>query len=439
MENPTRKPIQEAPASKKTGNLTNSEKEVTPRFLVVKALNGLSFDKLSPFILQKQLYGLYGDFKSIKKTREGLLLETASAAQAKRVMASVRIGDIDVEVNPHRALNTSKGIVYCPDLLNCSVEEIQMELRSQGVIEVRRIKSKREGVLSDTPNHILTFNSPILPKKVKAAYYSLDVRLYIPAPMRCFKCQRYGHTSLRCEALQICVCGKAIHEGRPCEDPLVCVNCGGPHSARSRSCPVFKKEAAIQEIRTKDKLSYVEAKRKLQQTPVRTPTQGVSYSSATASMPKYDSLIKDLIPAIVAAIKPLIKSEVKAKVQPSTSTSGNLGVFKIPLPVDLTDNVETSSQFSHTESEKRKREGALSSSTDDLSETSTDNNRKKKKGWQKGRPRNVTTPPNATAGGGTQPPPRQPPGGSMAMKASPTPSRRSSVGGPPSASPAKES
>ncbi|XP_071055015.1 uncharacterized protein [Onthophagus taurus] len=422
MENSTRKPIQEAPASKKTGNLTNSEKEVTPRFLVVKALNGLSFDKLSPFVLQKQLYGLFGEFKSIKKTRKGLLVETASAVQAKRVLVTKRIGNIDVKVNPHRALNTSKGIVYCPDLLNCSLEEIQAELMRQGVIDVRRIKSKREGVLSDTPNHILTFNSPILPKKVKAAYYSLDVRLYIPAPMRCFKCQRY--TSLRCEAEQICVCGKAIHEGRPCEDSLVCVNCGGPRSARSRSCPVFKKESAIQEMKTKDKLSYLEAKRRLQQTTVRTPTQGVSYSSATASLPKYDSLIKDLIPAIVAAIKPVIKSEVKA--QPSTSTSGNLGVFKIPLPVDLTDNVETSSQFSHTE-------------TDDLSENSTVNTRKKKRGWQKGRPRNVVTPPNEIVGGGTQPPPRQPPGGSMAMKASPTLPRRASVGGLPSASPAKES
>ncbi|XP_022905263.2 uncharacterized protein [Onthophagus taurus] len=225
MDNLTRKPIQEAPTSKKTGNLTNSEKEVTPRFLVIKALYGLSFDKLSPFVLQKQLYGLFEEFRSIKKTREGLLVETASAVQAKRVLVSKRIGNIDVEVNPHRALNTSKGIVYCPDLLNCFLEEIQAELKPQGVIDVRRIKSKREGVLSDTPNHILTFNRPILPKKVKAAYYSLDVRLYIPAPMRCFKCQRCGHTSLRCEAEQICVYGKALREGRPCEDPLVCVNC----------------------------------------------------------------------------------------------------------------------------------------------------------------------------------------------------------------------
>nr|CAH7712182.1 unnamed protein product [Callosobruchus chinensis] len=30
--------------------------------------------------------------------------------------------------------------------------------------------------------------------------------------MRCFKCQRFGHTSNLCTAEQLCVCGKRLHE-----------------------------------------------------------------------------------------------------------------------------------------------------------------------------------------------------------------------------------
>ncbi|XP_071054993.1 uncharacterized protein [Onthophagus taurus] len=196
-----------------------------------------------------------------------------------------------------------------------------------------------------------------------AAFYALEVRIYIPAPMRCFNCQRFGHTSLHCEAEQICVCGKAAHEGQPCESPLVCVNCGGPHSARSRVCPVYKKEVAIQEIKTKERLTYAEAKRKVQAMQ-RTPVSGVSYSAVASTQPKYDSLVKDLIPAIVAAIKPLIQrtSSPSPFVKPATP------IFKTPQIMNLTvENVERASQANlfHFESgsDKRKREGNQTSST----------------------------------------------------------------------------
>ncbi|XP_071052624.1 uncharacterized protein [Onthophagus taurus] len=276
MATSTRKPIPEAPDSQKMDKTINQEKEVIPRFLVVKPLKGKSFEKMSPFALQKCLFGKFGGFKSIKKIAEGILMKAASIAQAKRVLSSERLGDIEVEVIPHKTLNVTKGIVYCPDLLNCTEEEIQQEMKGQGVIEVRRIKTRKAGLLVDTPNHILTFNKALSAKKGQGSILRLRSKdIYIPAPMRCFKCQRFGHTSLRCEAEQICVCGKAAHEGQPCESPLVCVNCGGPHSARSRVCPVYKKEVAIQEIKTKERLTYAEAKRKVQAMQ-RTPVSGVS-------------------------------------------------------------------------------------------------------------------------------------------------------------------
>lgn len=43
----------------------------------------------------------------------------------------------------------------------------------------------------------------------------------------------------------MCVCGKPPHQGSLYTEPLVCINCNGQHSARSRNCPVYKQEAAI--------------------------------------------------------------------------------------------------------------------------------------------------------------------------------------------------
>ncbi|KAK5649105.1 hypothetical protein RI129_003997 [Pyrocoelia pectoralis] len=190
-------------------------------------------------MIQKQLFGLIGEAKSIRKVKDGLLIETVSAAHANKLLSSERLDSAKIEVTPHNTLNYSKGVVSCKDLLVCSTEEICSELKSQGVTEVRRIKKKVNGELQDTPNHVLTFNTPKLPAKIKAGYLVLSVRVYVPAPMRCFRCQKFGHTAQRCESTQMCVCGKEMHEGKRREDPIECVNCKGNHLAISRSCPIY--------------------------------------------------------------------------------------------------------------------------------------------------------------------------------------------------------
>ncbi|XP_018576628.1 uncharacterized protein LOC108915146 [Anoplophora glabripennis] len=285
--------------SRETGN--------PPRFLIVKRIEG-DFARVNPFTIEKNLYGVIGNAKNISKIREGLLVETVSAAQSRCLLKAKKIGEFAVEVVPHNNLNTSRGVIYCQDLLNCSIDEILEGLKDQGVLAVRRIKIKRDGNLIDSPNHIITFNNPVLPKRIKVAFYSLPVRLYVPPPMRCFKCQKFGHTSLRCQEEQICICGKPLHVGSPCEEPLTCINCNGSHSARSRNCPIYKQETAIQEIKVKENISYFEAKKRIL---INTPTPNVSYAKATSSPPKsdYTSLVDQLIPKIVAAILPLIKQD----------------------------------------------------------------------------------------------------------------------------------
>lgn len=81
-----------------------------PRFLIIKKLDGTDFSKISPFLIHKTMYGLVGELKMLKKIRDGLLVETVSSAQSRRLLKVERFTDIPVEVTPHETLNFTKEL-----------------------------------------------------------------------------------------------------------------------------------------------------------------------------------------------------------------------------------------------------------------------------------------------------------------------------------------
>ena len=92
----------------------------------------------------------------------------------------------------------------------------------------------------------LTFGSPELPKEITVGYLKEKVDLFVPNPMRCFNCNKFGHTSQHCKVAAKCTgCGKDKHEGQ-CEGPKLCSNCNGPHASSAKDCPVWQKEKEIQ-------------------------------------------------------------------------------------------------------------------------------------------------------------------------------------------------
>ena len=96
--------------------------------------------------------------------------------------------------------------------------EIRDELKDQGVDGVNRVTSK-EGKVIPTNTLFLTFGSPELPKEITVGYLKVKVALFVPNPMRCFNCSKFGHMSQRCKVAAQCTgCGQDKHEGQ-CEDP----------------------------------------------------------------------------------------------------------------------------------------------------------------------------------------------------------------------------
>ncbi|KAK5644855.1 hypothetical protein RI129_006155 [Pyrocoelia pectoralis] len=367
-------PLNEGGVSGAPKNATmNPEKRILPRFWIVKKEEG-DFFKDSPFAIYQQLFGFVGETKMIRKIKEGLLVETASAAQASRLESIKKLGQTPVTVTPHDKLNQSRGVITCRDLLNCTVEEIVEGMSSQNVIEARRIKTRRNGTLEDTASLILTFNKLTIPQKVKAGFHSLPVRLYIPDPIRCFKCQAFGHTTLRCNNAAVCACGKQPHEDVPCNTPFTCVNCKGDHSSRSKNCPTYKTEKAIQEIKTRENLPYHEAKKKVV---IATPAQGVSYAETTTSTAKQSAgLYKEVASQLLPLVKEIVQRELEA-------------LRSVVMPPPRSRMIETPVvELKSVPIEKRKQSDRTPSPLGEESDSSQ-SSQKGKRGWPKGKPRKI--------------------------------------------------
>ncbi|GBN38061.1 hypothetical protein AVEN_208397-1 [Araneus ventricosus] len=177
-----------------------------------------TFHTVSPFLVEKAITATVGDVKSTKKLRSGdLLVEVQSRKQSEQIVKLKTFSNIPVTVSPHVSLNSSKGVVTCGELLNVTTEEILKELQSQGVSHVRRISIRRDGQLLNTKHLILTFDSAKLPEHIKAGYMRLSVRAYIPNPLRCFKCHRFGHSKTSCRGTLTCArCAEVGHESTDC-------------------------------------------------------------------------------------------------------------------------------------------------------------------------------------------------------------------------------
>ncbi|GBL82172.1 hypothetical protein AVEN_252368-1 [Araneus ventricosus] len=230
-------------------------------FFIIKRINGKdeNFSNVSPFLVEKAITGSVGTVTSTKLMRSGdLLVEVASRKQAEQILKLNSLSTIEISVQSHATLNTTKGVITCGRLLNLSNEEITQELGGQGVKDVRRINVRRDGELMPTKHFILTFNTPRLPEYIKAGYVRCSVRPYIPNPLSCFKCQRFVHSKTNCRGtLTYARCAAAGHESTDCTAVEKCVNCDGKHTSFSRSCPKWKVEKEIVATKYKNNISFL--------------------------------------------------------------------------------------------------------------------------------------------------------------------------------------
>ena len=248
--------------------------ETFPKFIVIESTNKEKpITSHSPFVIEKQIEATIGTPKSVKKLKNGtLLVETTRKTQTENLMKLKQFFNLPSEVTIHKTLNSSKGIIRDRNLKGQSEENIKEYLETQGVTAVKRFKVKKGHEYVETNMLLLTFNTVVPPKTVKIFYQIINVELYVPNPLRCFNCQKFGHHEDKCpvdpgSVCERCGMGNRDHHTNHCKNPTKCVNCGGEHLSRSNECATWKKEKEIMKLKVTNNLTYPEARKLLEQKP----------------------------------------------------------------------------------------------------------------------------------------------------------------------------
>lgn len=317
------------------------------------------FHKISPFFVQKALDMVTSGLKNVKKLRSGqLLVETKYSSQINKLMKTTMLaGTIPISVKLHPHLNSSKGIVYAAQLIDESEENLLAELSDQKVVDVKRIRRlalPSESLLKDaegfvkTPLLIITFDTTTLPRKLKAGYLNLNVEVYVPNPMRCKNCQKFGHTKKWCKSNATCAkCSLEFNENHPedimCANNLNCANCHGSHEAFRKSCKRFKEEYAISKIKTTERITYNEAKIKFSQINVinaMVPVADIIKNQVLQQQPPPTFTTSSSTPKAPFTLK--APSTSKA---PTTSNANDVEVSKVIKPHQTRSTTRSTSPY----------------------------------------------------------------------------------------------
>ena len=299
-----------------------------PRFLVIKSEEEQSITSLSPFIIEKQIESFIGTPKTVKKLKnKTLLVETTRRAQTENLLKVTKFFNMKVSVSEHRTLNTSKGIIKDRTLKGETEKDICEYLKSQGVMAVKRFTIKKDHEVIETNTLLLTFNSITVPKTLRIFYQFVPVDIYVPNPLRCFNCQRFGHHESDCPIDYCSVCEKCgtggfHHLASACPNPVKCVNCGLNHLSRSNVCEVWKKEKEIMKIKVTRNLTYLEARKIVEHTPESTFSTIVQSAIAKPEIKNDYTQTSENDKIISSSTKVLIPTKYKTnKSQPSSKAS----------------------------------------------------------------------------------------------------------------------
>jgi len=161
--------------------------------------------------------------------------------------------------SPQQMKRWSKGVITrVPG--NTTDEEVKMETSA---VMARRITRMVDGEAIPTSAVIIAFEGE-LPKEVFVHLRRYKVSVYIPKPIRCNRCQVFGHRESSYEAsVATCSrCSSKRHNYINCpvdESHAKCANCGQNHNAAYKGCIKYKTINKTLAISAKQGISYRDA------------------------------------------------------------------------------------------------------------------------------------------------------------------------------------
>uniref|UniRef100_A0A146QDP1 Zn-dependent peptidases, insulinase domain-containing protein n=1 Tax=Fundulus heteroclitus TaxID=8078 RepID=A0A146QDP1_FUNHE len=220
---------------------------------------------LSPVAVSRELKKKLGELEVVKVLRDGnMLIQCKTEEQKNKAM---QIDNVCKKVVCERKIfgenKVCRGVIYGIPIEE-DLEKLQKSIQGGKVKRLKRLLRSVDGKKVQSLSVLLEFHGDVLPDKIKIGFMSFPVRPYVPPPLRCFKCQRYGHIALVCKGKERCAKCGGEHKYEECKgDQIKCCNCGGQHNVAYGGCEARKRAAEIQQLKTAKNISYAEAAKKV--------------------------------------------------------------------------------------------------------------------------------------------------------------------------------
>lgn len=137
-------------------------------------------------------------------------------------------------------------------------EEIMMNLNDANkdlkICNIRKLNKRgTDGHWVPSGSYVVSMRCSEFPKEIKVGWTIQPIRRFIPEPMRCFRCNKLGHTGKRCRELnedqKNCInCNKPQHNepGTKCSETPFCANCNSTsHNSAFRGCQNYMLEKRV--------------------------------------------------------------------------------------------------------------------------------------------------------------------------------------------------
>lgn len=228
-------------------------------------LHGVSnrLDSYSPFLINKYLHTMVGNVSEISHQKKSgdLKIKCANIKQYQRLLQCTLLGDgknaIEITSLPSAKHDNCKGVIRNVPL---EIDDCDLLTALENVYKTIRFSVWRDGVKIPTKSILLYFSTASRPQSVKIGYLSFAVAEYTPPPIRCYKCNGYGHFAKTCRVKARCAnCGDD-HLYTQCTNAKKCCNCGEAHSAAYKGCRRYREELKVRQIqKTTLNISYRDA------------------------------------------------------------------------------------------------------------------------------------------------------------------------------------
>ncbi|GBL98769.1 hypothetical protein AVEN_8653-1 [Araneus ventricosus] len=218
----------------------------------------------NPFLVQafiKQVVNRHDNIENMKFTRQGkILFTTKDPLCAVQLLSLTKFMETDISTDIIWENICSRFLIF--DIpVNTPVEELAKEIQEKNdmdVIEMRRFL--KQNSVKDMSPVLITVLGTTIPDEIKIWFNNQKIQHFIDRPLQYTKCYSLAHASRICDRTNVCfLCGEE-HVG-PCQGPEKCINCKGPHNAKSTSCPAYIKEGKILEFKCRNHITTSEARR----------------------------------------------------------------------------------------------------------------------------------------------------------------------------------